>query len=600
MADNGLNRTQQISDERPRLLKSSYRLVLLGLAGAASPLFIGPAKAQTADQQPFPDQPAAVEPYGVSDYTGSRYVSRPYGGAPSAALPTGNLAQGIRPLRRSSSIPVDTDGDKSPDATAAPSPNLPPWIITPYISAREAYTDNARLTPNGSSDFVTSLSPGIAVQGRTPHLRVAFDGNLTYDLYARSRDLDGFRYNVSGNALGEVIKDTLFFDARSSISLEQLNANGVASALERSLPGNQTQVVNTSISPYLAHDFGNWASGQIRYRASFIDYSNANTNSFVLAPTPAGGLAVVNPNSSTSHQISANIHAGPRFTTFRWAFDVSAGISDFSTNRTVEERSVTATGEYAFNRELAALLKVGGDQFKDSTVANSDTFHPSVRAGGRYSPGPRTDFLVEGGARFGGPYWSGIFRYRISRTITLTASHTETLTTQQGLTGSSLNELVRDEQGHLTDPLTGQPTNPNISPFDFTNQSFSLKTSRIALSGVTERNFYSVSLEHDERNLGATRLGQSGTQQQTSLSVGASVGRQLSRLSSLTLSLSLGKTDDSAGTGGHDILRAGVTYNYTFLPTLHGSVGYARYSLSNKLGTGYDENALFISARKSF
>ncbi len=513
-------------------------------------------------------------------------------GQPYAGLP-------MPPPAPSSDSNAPAQADAAPGAEPAATPAPPAWQVTPYASLREAYTDNARLTPHGTPDLVTSASPGASVTGNTRRLQLALDGNVTYDAYARASDLNGYRYNFYGNGLGEIVENYLFIDARSSISAEPVNSNAGVSAFDRSLPGNQVQVINNSISPYLAHDFAGWASGELRYRESALDYSAANTNSQAQTVTPTGPASIDLSNSVTN-EVSANLRAGPRFTTFRWAFDGSSSTSDYTDHRTVEQNSSTVTGEYAAMRELALLAKLGVDTFKDSAVSQSDQVNGSWRVGARVTPGPRTDLLLEGGERYGGPYWSGEFRYRVSQTLTLSATHNETVGTQQQLSNDSLNQLVRDNQGRLADPLTGEVIDPNATPFGFSGQSFSLKTSRIALSGVDGRNSYDVSVEYDERALGAISLAQGGSERQDVLLAAGSVGRQLTHVSDITVSFSAGQTHDSIGANSYNIWQGGIAYDHDLSPTLKGTLGYRHYTLTNPVGTGYGENALLASIRKSF
>jgi uncharacterized protein (PEP-CTERM system associated) len=246
------------------------------------------------------------------------------------------------------------------------------------------------------------------------------------------------------------------------------------------------------------------------------------------------------------------------------------------------------------------LAKLGEDSYEDTAISPSPSVHPSWRIGARLTPGPRTDLLVEGGERYGGPYWSGDFRYRISKKLTVTATHDESLVTQQDLSTDDLNTLIRDTQGRLADPLTGDITDPNAIPFNFVGQSFSLKRSRIALNGSEGRNSFDLSAEYDQRVIGAISLAQTGMERQNELQVGGSVTRKLTHISDASVSVSYGNNQDSLSTGRYSILQVGTAYGYDFNETLRGSLAYRHDTLTNNLGTGYGENAILVSVRKSF
>ena len=522
------------------------------------------------------------------------------GNAQSVAEPYGGLP--MPPPLPPSPDSADSGTSDSPPPDAAPSaPAAEPrdWRVTPYVSLGEQFTDNARLTPKGTPDFVTSVTPGAAVQEKTRRLQLTLDGNVTSDIYARNSGMDGYRYNFNGNGLGEIVEDYLFMDVRSSVGAEPVNATAGIPAFDRLLPGNQVQVINTSVSPYLAHDFGSWGSGELRYRASALDYSSANTNSQALTPTPAG-LTPVNLSNSFTNEFIAGLKAGPQFTTFRWAIDGSASDSNYTDGRIVEQRSGMLTGEYAVMRELALIAKVGEDSYKDSAISSSTSANPALLIGARVTPGPRTDLLLEGGERYGGPYWSGQFRYRISKILNVTASHSESLVTQQDLSTDGLNTLVRDSQGRLADPLTSAITDPNATPFNLVGQSFSLKASRVGVNGVEGRNSFDLSAEYDQRVIGAVSLAQNGTERQNVVEFGGTVTRQLTHVSDACLSLSYANNQDSLAAGAYSVLQAGTAFDYNFNETLRGSLAYRHYMLTTNLGTGYAENAILASIRKSF
>jgi len=530
----------------------------------------------------------------------------------SSALPAWALAQTQPYAELALPAAVNPVPDKMPSSLGSTPPPAAPardWVVTPSVSVREAYTDNVRLTPVGAPDSLTSIGAGLTVKEDTRRLKLTLDGEVNYDAYRRATDLDGIRYTVYGNALGELVENTLLVDMRASINVQPISANGVISAIDRRLPGNQVEVINASVSPYLTHDFGSWASGELRYRLSLLDYSGSvGAGATPLAASVAAAPAVAAPHAAapivpvttTSNQILANLRAGPQFTEFRWVVEGWANQADYSGGRTVTQGTFSLTGEYALMRQVALIGIVGFDSFNDSALADSDRVDGSLRVGTRLTPGPRTDLLLEGGTRYGGPYWSGQFRYRISSSLLLSAIHREMVTTQQDLANSSLNDLVRDEQGRLADPLTGDIVDPNFFPFANSAQNFSLQTSRIELGGSADRTSGSLSLEYDQRVLGTSSLGAGGGDRQNSLLVGGSLSRQLTRHADLSLSFWLGKTEDSLASGSYSIRRVSATYDYDFTASLRASLGFRRYTLNNEIGPRYSENAATITVRQQF
>jgi hypothetical protein len=84
----------------------------------------------------------------------------------------------------------------SPGAAAA----LGPWTFTPSLRVAEEYTDNVFGTADDRrSDFITQITPGIALAYETHRFALSLAYGATAELYADHSDLDNFGENQDGS-----------------------------------------------------------------------------------------------------------------------------------------------------------------------------------------------------------------------------------------------------------------------------------------------------------------------------------------------------------------------------------------------------------------
>src|SRR5215813_2716717 len=70
------------------------------------------------------------------------------------------------------------------------------WIFTPSLSVDEKYTDNVFGTPHDrQSDFITQMTPAIALSYDTRLLKLSLSYAITGEIYADHSDLDNFGDN---------------------------------------------------------------------------------------------------------------------------------------------------------------------------------------------------------------------------------------------------------------------------------------------------------------------------------------------------------------------------------------------------------------------
>src|SRR4051812_21081939 len=104
-------------------------------------------------------------------------------------------------------------------AVTASGPAAARWTVTKDISVRETYTDNVFVgSAAPTSDYVTQVTPGIAVEGTSPRLKGIFRYNPTALFYANNPNQNYIANNLFGQGTLTGLERFFFVDMNASIT----------------------------------------------------------------------------------------------------------------------------------------------------------------------------------------------------------------------------------------------------------------------------------------------------------------------------------------------------------------------------------------------
>jgi uncharacterized protein (PEP-CTERM system associated) len=449
------------------------------------------------------------------------------------------------------------------------------WIFTPFVGIREAYTDNVLSTPtNTESDFLTTLSGGFTLDGigNRLNLRASYDG--AYDFYADTTDLNGFRNNLLGSANAELVEDHFFIDGQIAYTPENLTDSGAASAIDRTLSNDQTQVLNYRISPYYLQRFGQNAVGIARYSFSQLLFSDTDVGS---TTTP--------PGDETTHEVNLILESGRNFSRSNWTLETFFVDSTVKGGDDLRRGTFIATGQYPINRNVALLGTTGYDDFDGENIDNDEISGFFVGGGVRLTPGPRTDLALQYGYRYGSSVWNMDFTYLASSAAVLTATYNVDV----GTGGQAYTS--RD----VLDP-DGELVNPNFSNSSFADTTTKYETFEIGIRGMRGLNSYFAGGSYVTRDFLTT-----GTSDETA-SVNGRYSRELSPRLSMSIDGSWSKIVEPVVTGdGETTIRAGAALSYLFGENFTGTLAYDYYDRdADTPANNLRENVISVSVMKSF
>ncbi len=252
------------------------------------------------------------------------------------------------------------------------------WKITPGVALSERYSDNVNLDAAGleQADWITEITPRIAVARNGARLKVNADYGLQGLLYAKDSDRNDVRHNLNGRANAELVEDWFFLDATARVSqqlIDLADAGGLGDAVGI---GNTNTVGAYSLAPYIKHRFGSAVTVEARLAHEGVFISDS-------------------PVSDTeSNRYTLSVVSGSRFIPFTWAANYNR--TDTNNSNAVDSGSelFSANARYQLRRSFGLLAQASMEK-NDFTGANANVRdYSSYGLGVFYTPGRRVSMDV--------------------------------------------------------------------------------------------------------------------------------------------------------------------------------------------------------------
>ena len=514
--------------------------------------------------------------------------------------------------------------------TPAPSTAVqPPFLIQPAIEVDVGATDNAlRVNNPRRADVFTIIAPSLAVSGDTRRLQVNLSYNPEAVLYAQTPSQNQVYQYFNGQILATIVPDTLFVDARGSITQSSL-LGGFNQPQNQSLNANNTvQTTTFEVSPYLQHRFGGIGSGELRYTIARTLQDDQ-------------GNQVINPNTTQNFGQAGfgsigNLTTQSESGTFTTGEDLGRFNDSFTGIATQYYGSGSYVGAYrnelqnevgfALNHSFSILAGFGyQDLFYSGTPAyrlNAGTYN----VGFRWAPSPDTNFTILYGRHDGSnqvEFDGELAPTARSRFVT---SYTTGITSDLQQNQSFLNNTTVAAGGLVTATNTGAPV-LNSGFNGVQNGVYRLTRFSASLSLLQERNSYSVFASNEVRTaltstptLFNNAIIPAGTNTNTTFG-GVSWQHDLSPNTTLVASGQYGVTNNTGqfvGIGNQSTTTFQLTavLSHQFTETLSGTLRYTftdqtgnsvgtqfgnQINTFNGFNTGsYSENSVLLGLRKSF
>ncbi len=449
------------------------------------------------------------------------------------------------------------------------------WLFSPYVGLTEQFTDNAFGTSTDREhDFITSLNTGFSLTGDGNRLQLAAEYDISYDFYARNDELNGFRHNLLAAADTEIVDEHFFILSQVAFTEETLSRSGNTSFVDRTVSSDRTRVLTTRISPYYTQDFGGNAVGLVQYTYSRVDFFETDV-----------GSATTEPDNNETHQVNLSLGSGRDFTRTTWLVEAFGVDSRVRGGDDLKRATIAGSGQMPINKHIALIGSTGWDEFDAENVDNEEISGFFIGGGVRLTPGPRTDFAIQVGRRYGSGIVDMDLTYLVSSETTLTASYTVDIATA----GQTLADIdVLDQDGELV--------NPNFVSDGYVDAITKAKVLSVGLRGVKGLNTYSGTIRYSQRDF----LSE-GTNDEVVTFDGA-FSRLLSPQLGFTLTGGYSQVLDPEFAGEKDKIFYGrASLDYQFTTDLTGSLSYGYFDRNSEDGSDdLRENNISVSVRKAF
>jgi uncharacterized protein (PEP-CTERM system associated) len=155
------------------------------------------------------------------------------------------------------------------------------WTISPSITARETYTDNASFSSGSSNgSFVTQVTPGLHATGEGPRFKANFNYTPTATFYSYDSSQDRLYNFLSADGTVEAIRNFFYIDGSGNISQTYISPFAPQPTNTYTVTNNRVESRSYSVSPYFRGVIDSGYTYEARYR-----YSATSSNNNSLADT---------------------------------------------------------------------------------------------------------------------------------------------------------------------------------------------------------------------------------------------------------------------------------------------------------------------------
>lgn len=243
----------------------------------------------------------------------------------------------------------------APEAGAEPLPVKRAWVIVPQIEIAETFTDNvAPGSGSKRSDQVTTIGPGIRVDGDTARLKLHADFRVNQLLYAQESQFNNTQRFLNAYGTLEAMEKWLYLDFSGAIRQQNVSPFGLQTASNTLANGNRTEVSTFGLSPYVRGRLAGYADYEVRYRQSATH-------------AKSGPLSDLD-----TREWSGRIGGGTPLAGLSWTLDGNREDSDFNAGRKHEADSARALLSYRFTPQFSVNLR-GGREANDYVSTNKES-----------------------------------------------------------------------------------------------------------------------------------------------------------------------------------------------------------------------------------
>ena len=285
------------------------------------------------------------------------------------------------------------------------------WTITPDISVKETYDDNASLAEAPTEGtYITEITPGIRIAGSGGRFKADMAYRATGIVYSNNSSENRIANFLNATATLEAIEKFFYIDAFGYIDQTYLSPFGARPANVTTITANRTESRTYGVSPYVQGNVGNAFTYQLRYR-----YSNYQTNNSAL------------PYTQTDEWTG---RAASPIGLFGWALDYDYSNISYNKYNIGDQFSRLYRAWVYYQPDPTLRLNVTGGWEENNYFALETRSNSTYGGGFSWKPTPLTSASYQYEYRYFGPSHHARLEHR-TRLSVWTLSYSRDATTQQ-------------------------------------------------------------------------------------------------------------------------------------------------------------------------
>jgi uncharacterized protein (PEP-CTERM system associated) len=308
---------------------------------------------------------------------------------------------------------------------AAEPVDLRPFTVIPSVGLQGTVTDNGGATPEGEqSDFITRALVGLDMRLNTGRSTARLVGEVTYDAYARMKELSGWSVTGNGSGSYQIIPGLLSLEGRGTITNGNVSTFGT-SATDRVGPQGRVQLATYDVGPQLTTTVGDAADVAVAARVAQVFYATESRNTELLLPRDANIVQVI-----------GRVSTGERIQRYE-LLTTGEFVKD---NHGYRSANAVQSAYFSLARKVRLIARAGYERVSQPGIAKIEA--PVLSAGVEFSPNTRSKITVEGGRRYDRTAWSADANVQLSERFFFTGSYAQTVQPDQVFVARSFRDFV--------------------------------------------------------------------------------------------------------------------------------------------------------------
>lgn len=142
-----------------------------------------------------------------------------------------------------------------------------PYLFAPSLTARQTYTDNVTLAPEGEeeSDHITQIIPALSFCHAGPRMRTQVDYQAQLLHYWEDSDRNDVFHSANVNNTTTLVQDVLFLDLGGRFDQQPRTISGAFTEDNELVTGNRQDTTSLRASPYAFQSLGPLGDSVTRY-----------------------------------------------------------------------------------------------------------------------------------------------------------------------------------------------------------------------------------------------------------------------------------------------------------------------------------------------